>query len=446
MGKAAAAIPAAVSLAQGVGGAVSKGGSKSAAQPAAVDPTALAAAQTASNISTAQNQAALNNSNTYSPYGSSIWTPTTNAQGQTTYTLNQTLSPELQQLFGTQSGLAQNLVSNAAYGLSQSGPALANLGTNLFGSLGNVAGQIPTSLNLSGVAPITQLSPSSFQTNVAQGPVQTSVNSNFPQLVKQAQDAAYGAQTQYLNPQFQQAQSNLQQQLADQGIQEGTPAYSRAMLDFNNQKQQAYQSAQDQAVAAGNQQQQALFGQSLQAGQFANQAQQQMFGQGLNLADLYNQAVLGAAGQQNTAAQLGLQQQQAMAQQPVNALQALLAAGTGAYGAGLQGLQGAAGMINQAPTWPLSIPTYGGQQTTIQPTNYPQIQAAATGANTLANAAFNRNASGLTDTLSSVLFGQGGIGNMVGQTGLFGKLFGGGDSSSGGSFDPTGFADQDFSG
>jgi hypothetical protein len=431
---AVAAIPAVIGAGEAIGGAMSKGGG-SAAQPATADPAALAAAQSASNVTTAQNQAALNNSNTFSPYGSSMWTPTTNAQGQTTYSLNQQLSPQMQQLFGGQTNLASLLSGTMGPQAAGSGYNLTSQGQQLFGQALGAAGQIPTQVNYSNVAPITQLTPGSFQTNVAQGPIQGNVSANFPQLVQQAQNAAYQSQTQYLDPQFQQAQSNLTQQLADQGIQEGTPAYSRAMLDFNNQKQQAYQSAQDQAVAAGNQQQQALFGESLQAGTFANQAQAQQFGQGLNLADLYNQAVLGAAGQQNTAVQLGMSQAQAQANQPINALQALMAGGTGMYGAGLQGMTTAGGMVNQAPTW-LSIPTYGGQQTTITPTYMPGIQQAATGANTLANTALGQNLNLAGNTLAPALFGQGGIGNLFSQGGtntggLIGKLTGGGSGVGG---------------
>ena len=307
----------------------------------------------------------------------------------------------------------------------------ANLGQNLFGSLGNVANQIPSQLNLSGVAPITQLSPSSFQTNVAQGPIQTSVNSNFPQLVSQAQNAAYQSQTQYLDPQFQQGQSNLKQQLADQGIQEGTPAYSRAMLDFNNQKQQAYQSAQDSAVAAGNQQEQSLFGQSLAGGQFANQAQQQQFGQGVSLADLYNQAVLGAAGQQNTAAQLGLQQRRRGPAADQRAA-GIARRGSGVTGSGLGSLGAAGQFVNQAPTWPISIPTMGGTPTTVQPTNYAGITQAATGQNTLANQALTSNLSGLAGVASPALFGQGGMSNLFGSSGLLGGLFSGGGAADAG--------------
>jgi hypothetical protein len=382
---------------------------------------ATAAAQTQSNVATATTQAALNNANTYSPWGSSVWTPTTNAQGQTTYTLNQQLSPALGQLFGTQTGLAQLLASGGA-GVAGGGASLANLGQSLYGNVGSLAGTLPTSLNLSNVPGITQLTPGSFRTNVAQGPVQGSVNANFPQLVQQAQTAAYQAQTQYLDPQWQQAESNLRQQLADQGVTEGSPAFSRAMLDFNNQKQQAYGNAGYQAVQAGNQQQQALFGESLGAGQFANQAQQQLFGQGLQLADLYNQAVLGAAGQQNTATQLGLQETQAGAQYPLQLLQGLTGAAGGALQGGLGSLGTAAGLVNQAPTWPLSIPTFGGQPTTVTPTGIAGIQQAATMQNAVAAQQAQNNIAGL----GSLGFGALGLANQAGLFGSSGGLFSGG--------------------
>ena len=224
---------------------MSLGAKGQSAQPAAVNPQQLAAAQTQSNISTAQSQAALNNANTFSPFGSSTWTPTVDANGNTTYSLNQSLSPQMAQLFGGQQNLAQLLAGTAGPQAAGSGYNLTSSGQNLYGQAVAAAGDIPTNINYSGVAPITQLTPSSFRTNVAQGPVQTSVspsggiqstigpqgpvqgsvNANFPQLIQQAQNAAYGAQTQYLDPQFQQSESNLRQQLADQGISGGHPRF-----------------------------------------------------------------------------------------------------------------------------------------------------------------------------------------------------------------------------
>src|SRR5262245_49511556 len=88
-----------------IGNAVSKGGGKGGQT---FDPMALGQAQLTANVGTAEAQAALNNINTFSPFGSSVYTPQVDpATGRTRYDLSQTLSPELQNLFGTQSSLSQ---------------------------------------------------------------------------------------------------------------------------------------------------------------------------------------------------------------------------------------------------------------------------------------------------------------------------------------------------
>lgn len=149
------------------------------------------------------------------------------------------------------------------------------------------------------------------------GQLQTSV-SNPNLLVQDTTNALYNQQAQYLNPQFEQAQSNLENKLANQGITKGTEAYDRAMLNFNNQKQQAYESARNQAIAGGINAAQGMFGMNLQGNQFANQALGQQFGQNVTQAQLANTA----AGQNN---QLALANQaarnQALAQQYSQGLQ-----------------------------------------------------------------------------------------------------------------------------
>ena len=478
---------------------MSKGGKGASQAQQPVNPIQLAAAQTQSNVSTAQTQAALNNINTYSPYGSSAYTPSVDpTTGQTTYSLAQSLAPWGQALMGAQGNLAQYLAS--------AGPTVANFGANLQGlgsnfltaGLNLVSPTISPTLDLSGVPSPVSLTPGSFTTNVTTGaggqPIpqtQTSVSGagqgiatsvapagpiqmnlspeDFGSQIKQTQDAAYQAQTQYLDPQFNQQEESLRQRLADQGIEEGSDAYSRAMLDFNNQKQQAYQSAQEGAVAAGNQLQQQLFTQQLQSGQFANsseaqqyvqnlqdagfineaqaqnfnqqiqagsftnQAAQQVFGQGLSLADLYNQAVLGAAGTTNQAAQLGLARTQAAQQAPLTALQAITGAGTGVYNSALGSMDAVAPWVNLAPTWPISIPTMGGTPTTVQPTQYGPLTQAATGANVAGYNMGQQNLSnllGLTNVGSQVLTGQS-LSGLFGSGGLLGSMFGGGGDTAG---------------
>jgi hypothetical protein len=421
-----------------------------------VDPIALANAQGQQNISTAETQAQLNNLNTFSPYGSTQYAPgqiDPSTGKPSSYNVTQSLSPEFQQLFGTQTGLAQ-AVAGAGAPFAAAAPGMATTGAGILNRVGGLAGTLPTNIDLSAVPNIGALTPGSFRTDVTTGaggqpipgavtslPLQTGVNSNFPQLVQQAQDAAYKSQTQYLDPQFKQQEESLRQSLGDQGIEEGTPAFSRAMLDFNNQKQQAYQSAQDQSVAAGNEQQRALFSQALAGGQFTNQAmlaggqftnqaQGQLFGQGTGLADLYNQAVLGASGQNLQAQQANLGRAQAAFGAPYSAAQGLTGLGTGIYGTGLGSLAGVLPGVTAWPTGATGIPNLApGTATGVSPTN-------VAGAAIAANQARAQNfAQGQTNLSNMLGFGNLGaqaltgnsIGGLFGSGGLLGGgLFGGG--------------------
>lgn len=134
--------------------------------------------------------------------------------------------------------------------------------------------------------------------------IQTNLGLNPTLLNQQATDALYKANTQYLDPQFGQSQSKLESQLANQGITRGSEAYNNAMLNFNNQKQQAYESARNQAIGQGTAAAQGLFGMGLQGAQFGNSALGQQFGQNVTAQQLAN----SAAGQNN---QLNLANQQA---------------------------------------------------------------------------------------------------------------------------------------
>lgn len=158
--------------------------------------------------------------------------------------------------------------------------------------------------------------------NVYQNLNQIQTRLQDPQLLAQeTTNALYKANTQYLDPQFQQAQSDLENRLANQGITQGSEAYNRAMQNFGNQKQQAYESARNQAIGGGIQAAQGMFGMNLQGGQFANQALGQQFGQSVtqqqlanaaanqnNQLALANQAAYNAAVAQKYSQGLGAQQ------------------------------------------------------------------------------------------------------------------------------------------
>ena len=246
--------------------------------PAAPDPQVTAQAQTQSNIATADNNAALNRVNQYTPYGSSVYSiDGTNADGVPQYSQTTSLSPTEQNLFN----------------MTQQGETA--LGQTALGQLSNLQSAYST--------------PFSFGGPNVQGSVaapSTSINSFAnPQAIQQAQDAAYKSQTQYLDPQYAQQGATLNAQLANEGLQTGDKAYDNAQTMFNNQKQQAYQGAQDAAVQAGNQEQNVLFGQGLSANN-------QEFGQNLSAANLNNSASAQA-----------LQQALGLYNQPLNSYNAL---------------------------------------------------------------------------------------------------------------------------
>jgi hypothetical protein len=189
-----------------------KGGGGST--PQAPDPYKVADATTQTNEQTAQFNKALNLNNYSNPFGSQqsniIGTDSTGAPiYQTSISASQPL---------------QNLLNGS---MSAAGNSNATVGNSIFG-LGGVNSQ------LAGLG--SEISPSAAQDANRQG-----------------QQAAYAAQTQYLDPQFKQQQSSMESQLANQGLSPGSQAYDNAMTNFNNSKNQAYSNAANQSVLTGSQ-------------------------------------------------------------------------------------------------------------------------------------------------------------------------------------------------
>lgn len=204
--------------------------------PAPPDPNVVAQAQTQSNKETAITNADLNRIGQNTPYGSLSYEVTgTSPNGNPQYTQNVTLSPEQQQLYNKYTQGQNTLADTALFGL------------------GNVQQNFQTPLN------------------IRNDPTKT----DYGTQVNQARDAAYGAATHYLDPQFADQKEALDAQLANQGLSVGGEAYDKAQAAFGRQKSQAYDQARDLAYNQGL------------------QAQNQGFNQGLKGAELqfseYNQ-------------------------------------------------------------------------------------------------------------------------------------------------------------
>lgn len=251
-----------------------EGGGKGGDAPSPPDPYAVAGATTQTNKESAAYNKALNLGNYSNPFGSqssyiSGYDPQSGAPiYQTNITANPQLQGAMNGLFG-QIGQSGAINQNALNGISGIQSQYGSLNQGL-GALNPQLAGISAGLN-QGIAQRAQ---------------------------QQGQDAAYRAQTQYLDPQFSQQQESLQASLANQGLTPGSEAYKNAMLNFNNQKQQAYSNAANQSIMTGSQigtqnWQNQLAGAQAQAGLIGQQAG--ILGQmGNNLqgqAGLYGQQV-----------------------------------------------------------------------------------------------------------------------------------------------------------
>lgn len=224
-------------------------------------------AQTQSNRETALTNAALNRVNQYTPYGSSVYTTDgTDANGVPSYTQNVNLAPDQQRL------------------LDQSNQGSIALGNTKLGMLGQIGNSYANPIDTSG-------SPGIAYGATGTGPSITGQigSGDYSKQIKDAQDAAYRSQTQYLDPQFEQGQKAMDNSLINQGITQGSEAGNNAQNNYALQKQRAYQSAQDAATLAGQNEQNTLFGQDATKAQFQNQANQQGFTQAYQNAGLQNQ-------------------------------------------------------------------------------------------------------------------------------------------------------------
>lgn len=207
--------------------------------PQPANPTAVSGAQTTSNVDTAIANAQLGNVNQFSPFGSTTYnqTGTTDVNGNAVPSFSQTtsLNPTLQ---GVLSG-----TENTAASLVPTGAALA----------GEAATSATTPLNFSGA-----------NENIIQGGPQA--------LYQPVTNQVFQGENALLQPTMQQQQTQLQDQLARQGIPVGSDAYGNAETQLGTQQNQLRSAAAGNAAGigattAGNMFNLALLGQQQQIGQ-----------------------------------------------------------------------------------------------------------------------------------------------------------------------------------
>jgi hypothetical protein len=173
-------------------------GKDSPAAPPPPDYTGAAQATAAGNIDAARSATKANRVNTYTPYGSQTYAQIDPSDPDSAWRSDITLSPEGRQLLDFQNTASINL--------------------------GNETGRALDRVNSGLSQPFDLGSPDA------------------------AVNKAYGNITSRLNPQWDTSMKALENKLANQGIVQGSEAYTNAMRDFNFAKNDAYTQANTQAM------------------------------------------------------------------------------------------------------------------------------------------------------------------------------------------------------
>lgn len=214
-------------------------------------------------------------------------------------------------------------------------------GANLVGGVDPMADQLQRSTEQSQLQTSFNPMTSNLTTNVSQTPLITDFRSNnyqlarntgtedlqrslatndnpsLPQLDNSYRDTVAQSLMERMVPLQERQQQRLQTQLSNQGFQQGSEAYRRALDELNMRQSAERYNALD---AAGNEAQrlynmqmgarQQAFNEDVSGGQFANQAAQAAFNQGLSANQFQNQAAAQAYNQQMGAKQAFNQAQQ----------------------------------------------------------------------------------------------------------------------------------------
>jgi len=267
--------------------------------PKAPDAMQTAGAQNQSNIFTATAQSYLNNGMSQNtPWGSMSSSQTgsqtiTGPNGEQyqipRFTQNTTLSPNQQNLYDTQTGVAQQMANLA----SQRGIGLANtLGQNIGQPSYTQYGATPTLQT--GIADAGNIL-DSFQGG---GPIQSQLGDQ--DSWGRVQDVESALFSRY-NPQLEQDRVRLETQLANQGIKRGSTAFDNAM----DQQSRNVNDARLGITINAGQEQNRLQQLALNSGNFANSAQAQQFGQNAAQAGFTNAAQQQRYGQNANNAAFG---------------------------------------------------------------------------------------------------------------------------------------------
>ncbi len=255
--------------------------------PAPPDYAAAAKEQGAANLEAGQQTAALNRPTQYDSNGSQEWTLKAGADVKNPQAGDWIVTNKL--------NATQQALKDQQDALSKQYGELAS------GALGTVGNTMAEKFDTSGLPQASALSNqglTSFAGPV--GPAQhEDVNAaglrgwgNIGQsnegTRQSVSDAMYRRQTRDLDPQSEQANSDLRNRLNAQGITAGSEAYNREMDNQSRQQANAYADARDRAIGAGGAEESRINQMNLGNANFQNSTRGQQVGERLGIAGFNN--------------------------------------------------------------------------------------------------------------------------------------------------------------
>ncbi len=188
--------------------------------PSAPNPGAITAAQGAANADAARLNAKINRADTYTPFGSVNY----DDMGDDRWQVTQTLSPEMQGLHDQQ----------------------MDIGKGVQGAAQRAVGQLPQDqFNLNGIQ--------DFQSGISyDGLTANPSQQGLDDYAKSGTDSYMAEWGRMNDPYYQDQQTALETKLVNQGITQGSDAYTRAMSDYGRQVDSARTGATNAAIAQGS--------------------------------------------------------------------------------------------------------------------------------------------------------------------------------------------------
>jgi len=290
-------------------------GKSTPSAPTPVNYTQAAADQGAANLKSGLQSAGLSNPNVISPYGNQTVTfDTTTNPDMPQATVTQTLTPAAQKALEAQQQVQLSLANLGQQGATTASKVLGTpfqySGPDIQTSLGQQRsinyGPAGDAFGLAGGGPAADAYGLAEGIDAAKyGAAQRSLDlSGVAKMPVNAGMTGQAAILSRLQPQIQQEQAALNQQLANQGITPGSEAYNNAMRTQGQQANDLYTQAALQGINLDTAANQQGYGQALSSAGLYNQGLGQDFSQGLAARGLTNQSIGQNFGQGQAAQQL----------------------------------------------------------------------------------------------------------------------------------------------